>query len=125
MKPDHRRYHLDVLAGVHTGSVKFQLHRRKIRDAIRQGTHELRGCSVSYDDGDFLPGEKAGAIARDDASRPPRREPGKPRSCALSGRYLPSHEAARQDMFPLLCVLLEIDRARARASRPLGTVRWD
>ncbi len=43
-----------ILTSVCSESVKFQLHQRRLRDAIRQGLHEPRECSVSFDDEDFF-----------------------------------------------------------------------
>jgi hypothetical protein len=46
---EHRQYHFDVLAGMDHGTTPFVAHQRNIREALRQGTHELTECSTSRD----------------------------------------------------------------------------
>lgn len=54
LRPEHRQYHYDLLAGMNSGSIQFQAHQRKIRDAIKEGVYKLRECSANYDDDDFF-----------------------------------------------------------------------
>ncbi|KAG9200070.1 hypothetical protein G6514_007667 [Epicoccum nigrum] len=49
MRYEHRQYHFDVLAGMDHGTLPFIAHQRHIREALRQGTHELAECSTSRD----------------------------------------------------------------------------
>lgn len=62
LKPEHRQYHIDVLAGMNTSSISFKEHERKIRDAIKDGAYELRDCSVSKDNEDFFTAGKEADI---------------------------------------------------------------
>lgn len=49
LKHEHRQYHYDVLAGMDHATAPFIAHQRGIREALRQGTHELTECSTSRD----------------------------------------------------------------------------
>jgi hypothetical protein len=49
LKYEHRQYHYDVLAGMDHATVPFIAHQRGIREALRQGTHELTECSTHRD----------------------------------------------------------------------------
>jgi len=54
LKLEHRQYHFDTLSGMNTGNMKSIAHQRNIREAIRQGTYELRECSASRDNEDLF-----------------------------------------------------------------------
>jgi hypothetical protein len=49
LRYEHRQYHYDVLAGMDHATIPFITHQRGIREALRQGTHELTECSTSRD----------------------------------------------------------------------------
>ncbi|KAF2438418.1 hypothetical protein P171DRAFT_526099 [Karstenula rhodostoma CBS 690.94] len=44
---EHRQYHLDVLCGMDHATWPFISHQRKIREALRNGTHKLQECSAA------------------------------------------------------------------------------
>ncbi|KAF1355297.1 hypothetical protein BDV97DRAFT_366453 [Delphinella strobiligena] len=50
LKYEHRQYHFDVLSGMSSGTIPFNKHQLKIREALRQNTHELQECSASRED---------------------------------------------------------------------------
>ena len=54
LRYEHRQFHLDVLAGMETGSLPFRRHQRPIRDALRRGEYELRECSAPRDTKDLF-----------------------------------------------------------------------
>ena len=54
LKLEHRQYRSDTLSGMNTGNVKCIAHQHNSRDAIRQGTYELRECSASQDNEDLF-----------------------------------------------------------------------
>ena len=62
LKLEHRQYHLDVLTGMNSSSIKFKEHQREIRDAIKDGAYELRDCSVSKDNEEFFTAAKEASI---------------------------------------------------------------
>lgn len=43
---EHRQYHFDVVSGMDHATLPFISHQRRIRDALRNGTHELQECSA-------------------------------------------------------------------------------
>ena len=49
LKYDHRKFHLDSLSGMSTGTVPFANHQRAIREALREGNYTLQPCSASRD----------------------------------------------------------------------------
>ncbi|OJJ70435.1 hypothetical protein ASPBRDRAFT_44597 [Aspergillus brasiliensis CBS 101740] len=54
LKYEHRQFHLDVLAGMETGTIPFRRHQLVIRDALLRGEYELRNCSASRDNRDLF-----------------------------------------------------------------------
>lgn len=65
----HRQYHFDVLAGMNSGTIQFQAHQRMIRDAIRQGTYEVRECSASYENEDLFTARQEAKLLKSMLSR--------------------------------------------------------
>ncbi|XRM46504.1 hypothetical protein ABZX51_009535 [Aspergillus tubingensis] len=51
---EHRQFHLDVLAGMETGTIPFRKHHLAIRDALLRGQYKLRECSASRDNRDLF-----------------------------------------------------------------------
>lgn len=47
LRPQHRQFHLDRLAGMHIGTLPFLAHQRRIRAEILAGRHQLMECSAS------------------------------------------------------------------------------
>jgi hypothetical protein len=68
LKPEHRQYHFDVVAGVSYTRERFRIHSRRVRDSIVRGEFEFCECSVSRDDERYF---TAGVEARLLASLPP------------------------------------------------------
>jgi hypothetical protein len=54
LRYEHRQYHFDVLAGMDHATVPFVVHQRRVREALRQGTWELRECSADRDNEDLF-----------------------------------------------------------------------
>ena len=46
---EHRQYHFDVLAGMDHVTRPFIVHQRRVGEALRQGSWELRDCSADRD----------------------------------------------------------------------------
>lgn len=67
LKLDHRQFHFDWLSGMSTGTLPFIHHERRIRDALREGTYQLRDCSTDRNDETLF---TAKTEARIMASRP-------------------------------------------------------
>lgn len=68
LKYEHRQFHYDPLSGMSTGTLPFIHHQRKIREALRNNTHELCDCSADRDDENLF---TAKAQARIIALTPP------------------------------------------------------
>jgi hypothetical protein len=54
LRYEHRQYHLDICAGMFYGTHPFYVHQREVRQALREGRHDLANCSAPRSNEDLF-----------------------------------------------------------------------